>query len=138
MAESHALPTSLLLFALRLQLKRSGVHAITHPRRPRPIRKDMAQMRIAAGAAYFCPCHSVRAICVLGDHALGHWLVETRPAGPGVKLGVCAEQRLSAAHAGVRARVFGLVIFPGESGFGAGLAGYVKLLGREFFLPFFF
>src|SRR5260370_24649922 len=95
----------------------------------------MAQMRLATGAAHFCPCHSVRAIRMLGDHAFGHRLVKARPAGAGVKLGVLAEQRLSAAHAGVHPPVFGLVIFPSEGRLRSRLAGDLILLGRELLLP---
>src|ERR1700688_2136224 len=124
-----------LLLLLWLQLQRGGVHAVTQPRRTRTIRKDVPQMRLAARTPDFSPTHAVRSIRKLFDRALSRWLIEAGPAGSGVEFCFGAEERLSAAHAGIRSRVFGLIVFPGERRLSSTFARYLVLFRRQFFLP---
>src|SRR5438045_3209120 len=91
---SHSVPAALepawhcrtlLLLLFRLQLQRRRVHAIAHPRRLGAVGKDVAQVRIAAGATDFGAAHAVGAVGMLFYGAFGNWLVKARPAGAGIK-----------------------------------------------------
>src|SRR6185437_4690159 len=67
---------------------------------------------------------------------LVHRLIEARPAGAGLELGVRCEQRLAAADANVGARRMRVPVLTGEGAFGAFLARDAELLWRELRLPF--
>ena len=63
------------------------------PGRRRTIFKHVSQVRIALGAADFCPDHPVRRVSMLDYAATFGRLVETRPARPRIKLGLRIKQR---------------------------------------------
>src|SRR4029079_14675196 len=64
-----------------------------------------------------------------------HRLIEARPAGARVELGVRAEKLVTAADAAENALLVVVVVFAREGPFGALLAHYLVLLRRELVLP---
>src|SRR5262245_43774877 len=48
----------------------------------RPVREDVAEVGLAAGATHLGAVHEMRAVVVLADGAAGGRLVKARPAGP--------------------------------------------------------
>src|SRR5881628_4274512 len=93
-------------------------------------------MRVATGAAHLGPPHAVGTVSMFLDRAFLYRLVETWPAGAGFILRFGAEERLPATGAHVHSGIFRLVVFAGKRRLGSGLAHDLKLLRREFLLPF--
>src|SRR5882724_10591055 len=113
---AEAMPSQ-SFFLFWLQLQRRRIHAITHSRRSRTVRKYVAEMGLATGAPNLGPPHAVCAVGVLFYRALFHRFVKTRPPGARIELRLGTEQRLPAGRAGVRARIFRLVILAGKRSF---------------------
>ncbi len=82
----------------RLEAQRQPVHAVAQPGRLRPVVEHMAEMAAAAAAMHFGPQHHEGAV-LGGGHRIGQRLVEARPAGAAVELGLGGEQRLVATGA---------------------------------------
>src|SRR6202011_6262879 len=92
-------------------------------------------MRVAACAAGLGPNHAAAGILVLHDVFFVCGSVEAWPAGARIKLCRGIEQRRSAAHAVIRARIFRLPILSGEGRVGGSLPRDPVLLGSQFLLP---
>src|SRR5579859_7605658 len=90
---------------LRLEVERSRVHAIAQSGRAGSIGKDMAEVGIAAGAAYLDARHAITCVGMFGDVLAVGGGEETRPAGSGIKFSFRAEQERAAADAVVGAVV---------------------------------
>src|SRR5262249_26133948 len=97
--------------------------------------KDMTEMTAAAAAMHFGADHAVTAVGRGLDRA---WLgiVEARPAGAALELGLGDEQFLAAAGAEKRAGAFFVIQRAAARPLGAVLAHDVILLGSEDFAPF--
>src|SRR5688572_13976566 len=120
---------------LRFQLQRNRVDAVSQPRRPRTIRKDVTQMRAAGVAHDFGAAHAVGAVGLFLDLVFVCRLVKTRPSAAGVKFRLRVEEFGAAAHAGVHAFLLRLVVLAGERALGTLFAGDGVLLRRQFLLP---
>src|SRR5262249_1799097 len=68
-----------------------SVHAVTKPGRLRPVREDVTEMCVDAGAAYLDPAHAMAAILDPAPHARLDRLEKARPAAAGIELGIGAE-----------------------------------------------
>src|SRR6185436_10720040 len=89
----------------RLEIERGAVDAIPEAGGlGRAIWEDVAEVGLAAGAAYLRAAHEERAVLMLAAGARVRRLVEAWPAGAGVELGVGGKQRLAATHAHVEPR----------------------------------
>src|SRR5215467_12220967 len=90
---------------LRLEVHRHAVDAIAQMGRRRTVFKDMTEMTAAAAAMHFGADHAVTAV---GRGLNRAWLgiVEARPAGAALELGLGDEQFLAAAGAEKRAGAF--------------------------------
>ena len=75
-----------------------SIHAVALARWLWSIRKYMAQMRIAIGAADFRACHEERTVTVRTHRFRGDGLEEGRPTSAGFELGAGCKQRIPAAH----------------------------------------
>src|SRR3954468_9950671 len=105
-----------------------AVHAEAQAGRRRAIRKDMAEMGIAGGAADLHPPHAVRPVLDLPDRFWRDRFEEAWPATPGVELRVGPEQRGVAADARIGAALETIPERPREGALGAVLAGDPILL----------
>src|SRR6185436_13258267 len=87
----------------RLEVERERVDAVALAGRVRPVREDVAEMRVAGGAAHLDPAHAVAVVDLGLDRILLRRLEEAGPAGAGVELRVRAEElrpaRAAAEHA---------------------------------------
>ena len=91
-----------------------AVDAVAQARRRRAVRKDVAEMAVAARAADLDAAHAVRAILEL-DHGLWRGRLEiARPAAAAVEFAVGAKEFGSAADARIGARGLGVPKRPGE------------------------
>src|SRR4029077_1863191 len=103
--------------------------------RRRTIFKDMAEMTAAAAAMHFGADHAVTAIGRGFDRA-GLGIIEARPAGAALELGLGNEQFLIATGAIEHAGAFFVIQRAAARPLGAVLAHDVILLGSENFAPF--
>src|SRR5436305_9460248 len=85
----------------RVELERERVHAVTEPRRTRPVGKDVAEVGVAGRAAGLDPAHAVARVDVLVDRVPGRRREEARPAGARLELGLAREQLGTAGGAAV-------------------------------------
>src|SRR3954452_24342707 len=79
------------LLRARVELERAGVHAKALPRGGGPGREEAAAMPAAAPAHHLGAHHAVPRIAHQLDVRVLGGLVEARPAGAGLELGVRAE-----------------------------------------------
>src|SRR6266581_2490745 len=75
--------------------QRRRIDAVAKPRGPRPVRKDVAKVRIAVRGPHFGALHEQRAIGLLLDVARLERPREARPSGAGIVFVERAEQRLA-------------------------------------------
>src|SRR4029079_16903269 len=109
-------------FFIGVQLQRGPVHAVAQARRPRPVVEDVAEMRLAGGAAHLRAHHAVgTGADLLGGGRLNR-LEEARPARARIEFGLGPEQRCAAGDAAEEALGVVVPVRAGESAFGAGLA----------------
>src|SRR6266705_2416925 len=87
---------------LRLEVQRHAIDAITQMCRRRPVLEHVAEMAAAAAAVHFRARHAEAAVGRGLDRARNR-IVEARPAGAALELGLGDEQRLLTAGAGERA-----------------------------------
>src|SRR5579864_1518746 len=118
-----------------MKSQRKPVHAVTQPGRLRPVVEDMAEMAAAAAAMHLGPRHAEGAVLGGGDGIVQR-LVEARPAGAALELGLGGEQRQVAASAGEDALAMLLQKRARPGTFGAFLAQDFILLRRELRPPF--
>src|SRR6056297_2771784 len=109
------------MFVSGVFLKHHGnrVKAVALPGRRRAIRKDMAEMAVATGTAYFGASHTHAGVLDIADMLRIEGLKEARPAGSRIKLGVRAEQRQVAQPAVVNPGFFVVQQGPTERVLGA-------------------
>src|SRR4051794_36188899 len=119
----------------RMEHQRKTVDAIAQARGLRAVVEDVAEMAAAAAAMHFGAQHAKGAVLDLADGIFDR-LVEARPAGAALELGVGGKQRQVAAGAGEDALA---VLFQQRAGarpFGAVLAQDVVLHRRQLRAPF--
>ena len=124
------------LFVRRLFRQRRRVDAVAQPCRARPVRKDVPEMRLALAAQHFSPFHEMAAVGFGRDIVFADRRGETGPAGARVEFVVRREQFLSAADAGIGARLMIIAIFAGKGPLGALFPGDLILLVRQLRFPF--
>src|SRR6185312_2819753 len=115
--------------------QRQTVHAVTQAGRLRTVVKDVAEMAAAAAAMHFGAQHAKGAVRGGADRVLER-LIETRPAGAALELGLRREQRQVAAGAGEDALTVLLQQRAGAWPLGALVAQYLVLLRRQLRAPF--
>src|SRR5688500_7382508 len=103
-------------------------------RRSSDLVEDVALVSAAADAVVFDPLHEELAVG-LGAEAAGDEVVEARPSGAALVLGLGLEERQRAAGAHVRAGALLAVERARARALGALLAQYRERLGREAFPP---
>src|SRR5690606_23579262 len=103
-----------LVLLARHQPERRRVEAVALAGRLRAVRKDMAEMRVAAAAQDLRALHGEAAVGLGADRGRFDGGVEARPAGAGIVLGGGVEQRLAAADADVGAGLLAGVARAGE------------------------
>src|SRR3954471_10404379 len=91
-----------VFLGLRLEIERSGIHAVAQPFRPRAVREHVAEVSAALCTDRFGTDHAVAHVADLLDGA-GDGLRKTRPAAARIELGVGVEQLGAAADAVVAA-----------------------------------
>jgi len=123
-----------LTFA-REESQRGGIHTITQAGRPRSVGKNVTKMGVAESAPYCGTQYSVGKIFLFADVFFGDRLEKTGPSGAGVKLGQGIKQRIVAIDTAIKAGAVLIVQRAGESPFGGGPAGDIKLQGGELSLP---
>ena len=121
--------------AFRLQLQRCGVHTVPQPRWTRSIRKNMAEMSIAAAAKHFNAAHAVFVVFFGCDAFLANRPVKTRPTTSGFVLRVGAEQLLAAADAGISSRSLLRVVLSCKWRLGSALARHSELIISQLRAP---
>src|SRR6266446_915488 len=84
---------SFFCLLLRLEIEGCRVHAVAQPGRPRTIRKNVAQMRIAAGTARLRARHAITGVGVFGDVLTVGGGIEARPSGSRIKFCFRAKQQ---------------------------------------------
>ena len=62
-----------LSFFLRLEFQRGRVHTVSQAGGYRSVLEDVSEVRVATGAADFCPSHSVTDVAVLVNTLWTHW-----------------------------------------------------------------
>ena len=123
------------MLLLRLEVERRRVHAVAQSGRPRAIRKHVAQMRIALGAARLGARHAITGVGVLRDVLAVGGGKEARPSGSRIKLCFRAKQQRATADAVVRSVVVFVPVLAGESALGAAGAGHLILLRSKLLPP---
>src|ERR1700751_179998 len=83
----------------RVEHQGKTVHAVAQARRLRTVVEDGAEMAAAAAAMNLGAAYAEGAVLGRADGVV-QWLVEARPAGAALELGVGGEQRQVAAGAG--------------------------------------
>src|SRR3954471_20404133 len=83
----------------RPEVHGDAVHAVAQPGRLRAVVEDVAEMPAATRAMDLGARHEERVVGRGLDRAVD-WLVEARPTGAGVELGLGGEERLAAGRAG--------------------------------------
>src|SRR3989344_4744913 len=124
----------LCLFLL-FQFERSRVDAVAQTGWFRAVGKVMTQVRAALGAHDLGATHEEFLVIFFSDVFLVRRLIETRPAGAGVELGVGAEQFGAAAYAAVHTVFMTVVVGAGKGTLGAFLTRDVILLRGELLFP---
>ena len=120
------------------ELQTDGVDAVAETGRSRTVRKNMAEMRTAAGAGDFRADHAVAAVFVFLD---GIGRDGTRKAGPSASriVFVAAVEKLcAAADASIDAITLEIVIFACKSGFRAFHPAHLELKGSKLLSPLLF
>ncbi len=118
----------------RHELQRDAVYAVALAGRRGAVVEDVAEMAAATGAAHLRAPDAEEAAAG-GDVRRVDRLVEARPAGAGIELGLGAEERQAAAgaHEGAGARL--VVERAGERPLGAPLPQDAVLLRRQLLAP---
>src|SRR5262249_24321793 len=119
----------------RLEVQRDAIDAITQMCRRRPVLEHVTEMAATAAAVHFRAHHTEAAIGRSLDRAR-HRIVEARPAGATLELGLGDEQRLPAAGAGEGAGTLFVVERAAAGRFSAVPAHDRILLGRQQAAPF--
>src|SRR5438105_4219067 len=120
---------------LRLEIQRDAIDAIAQMRGRWSVLEHVAKMAPAAAAMHFRARHPEAAIGRGLDRARNR-IVEARPAGAALELGLGDEQRLFAARAGEGAGALLIVERAAAGRFRAMPAHDRILLGREQAAPF--
>src|SRR5262245_41854257 len=115
---------------LRLEIHRDAVDAVPQMGRRRAVGEDMAEVAAAAAAMDLGAPHAVAVVERFLD-CTGLWVVEARPAGAALELGLRHEQFLPAAGTRKRARALLIIERAASRRLGAMLAHDVELFGRE-------
>jgi len=115
--------------------QRDRVDAVAQPGRLRPVREDMAEMAVTAGAAHLGAHHPEARVQLRLDRLLARGRVEGGPAAAGVEFRLGAEELGPATGAKVDAVGEARVVRAGERRLGGRLPQHRVLLGRELRLP---
>src|SRR5271169_5206383 len=115
--------------------QRVAVHAVAQSGRLRPVVEDVTEMAAAAAAMHFGPRHAEGPVFGFADRIVER-LVEARPAGAALELGLRGEQRQVATGAGEDALAMLLEQWTRARAFGALLAQDFILLRRQLRAPF--
>jgi hypothetical protein len=105
-----------------------GVQAMTFASRCGAIWKHMTQMAAAARTDFLKPNHSIARITHATDMGFIIGFEETRPAGPGIKLGAGPEERQAAKAAGVNTVLMIVEEYAAEGSLGAVLEQHAPLV----------
>src|SRR5690348_9830954 len=119
----------------RLEREGDPVHAVAQAGRPRTVIEHMAEMAPAAPAVHFGALHEEAAVLRCGN-GVRQGLIEARPAGAAVELGVRREHRESAARTREGALAFLVIERARERTLGALPTKTVELRGVEHPPPF--
>jgi hypothetical protein len=123
------------LFLCGVEIQRRRIHAVAETRGRGAVFEDVSQMGIALGAADFGAHHAVGRVPVFHDASFFGGLVETRPAGAGVELGIRIKQRSAAANAVIHTRFFRVPVLARKGTLGPSFTSHMILLGRELLFP---
>src|SRR2546423_10076647 len=83
----------------RMEYQGVAVHAVAQPGRLRPVVEDVPEVAAAAAAVNFGPQHAEGPVLGFADRVVQR-LIEARPAGAALELGLRGEQRQVATGAG--------------------------------------
>src|ERR1700730_8369392 len=119
----------------RMKYQGVAVHAVAQSGWLRPVVEDVPEMPAAAAAMHLGPQHAEGAVFGLADGVVER-LVEARPAGPALELGLRGEQRQVATGAGEDALAMLIEKRARARAFGPLLAQDVILLRRQLRAPF--
>src|SRR5438874_3003377 len=119
----------------RMKYQGVAVHAVAQPGRLRPVVEHVPEMAAAAAAVDFGPQHAEGPIFGLADGVVER-LVEARPAGAALELGLRGEQRQVATGTGEDALAMLVEQRARTRPLGALLAQDVILLRRQLRAPF--
>src|SRR5205085_8438738 len=111
-----------------------AVHAVAQSGRLRPVVEDVPEVAAAAAAVDFGPQHAEGAVFGLADGVIER-LIEARPAGAALELGLRGEQRQVAAGAGEDALAMLVEERARTRPFSALLAQDIILLRRQLRAP---
>src|ERR1700722_7117406 len=118
-----------------LKAERSAVDAVPEPRRLRAVWKHVAQVSRARRAPHLNPFHPQRSILNRLDCIRRHWVPETRPSAPRLKLLVRGKQGRIASPTMVDSVVVVIHQSPGKGGLRPALTHYMKLLRSQQLAP---
>src|SRR5262245_26397572 len=121
---------------LLYEIQGGRVYAIPQSGRPRTVSKHMTQVGSAIAAGHLGSRHPVTCIRVCFYVFAAHGRVEAWPAGPRVKLGIRAEQRIAATYAVEHPLVVQVVVSTRKRAFGSLSARNLVLLGSQLAPPF--
>src|SRR4029077_12100504 len=126
---------SFLTLLLRREVERRRVHAVAQPGGPGTIRKNVAQMRIAAGTARLGASHAITGVGMFADVLAVGGGKEARPSGSRIEFCFRAKEQCAAADAVVRPVIVLVPVLARESALGAAAAGDLILLRGQLLLP---
>ena len=113
------------------EFERGRVEAVAQARRRGAVGEDVAEMSVAAGAAYLGARHAPAAVDDLPDMVRVERAGEARPAGAALELAVGLEQGQPAQAAGVDAARLVVEEGAAKGPLGAVLQDHLPLLGRQ-------
>jgi hypothetical protein len=121
--------------AFGLESQGDAIDAITQAGRAWAVRKDMAEMRVAAVAMHLGPTHEPAVVRLFAHHLGVKRGKEAGPAGAGIEFCLLVEKRRITADAAEGAGILGEIVM-GEGALGRVLAG--DLVGKvgKLGLPF--
>lgn len=128
----------LAFFLSFLEIKRNGVNTVAFPGWRRAVFKHMAQVASTAGTDYLDPVHEIAGVLFELYFVTGNYIIETWPAGSGLKFSVRGKELLPTGSTGVNSFFFVIVQVARKRLFRIFLPQDVILLRREYFFPFFF
>src|SRR5215813_9990105 len=118
-----------------VELERRGVDAVALPGRLRAVVEDVPEVRVAPRAVHLGPAHEEARVLLGLDRLRRGRLEVRRPAGAGVELVIRAEERLTTAHAAVRAAIVVVPVHAAECALGTVRAYHLELVVSKLLAP---